>query len=70
MVELPEEIAVRLSVEMVLEIRSILLTVMVEMLVVAGEERRRHAVTERVGGGELRCVAKMRDGMRNDTRWR
>lgn len=52
-VELLEETAVRLSVETVLNIRS------TQIMAVIGEERR-DAVTDRVGGGELRRVEKMK----------
>lgn len=60
-VELPEEIAVRLRVGMVRVIR------LMRSMAVAREVRRRDSVTETVGGGELRCVDEAEDGTKGET---
>ena len=70
-VELQGEIAVRLSVEMVMDIRSMKIMAVVEILVVA-RKLRRDTVTERVGGGEPSRVDEIGDGIKHGTNtgWR
>lgn len=60
-VELPEEIAVRLRVGMVRVIR------LMRIMAVARGVRRRDSVTETVGGGELRRVDEAEHGTKGET---